>query len=285
MEKMNVNLVKFRCSSLGKIMTESEDKITEKQLARIEELTIRNIEYCSGIAKKKLTDNMWAEWDELKAKRDAPPQLGKTCITYLQELYIGLRYGRKKDITSRYIDKGLAVEEDSFTLASLAEDKLYIKNKKQFDEDPDITGMPDHLEEETVNDIKSSWDIFTFFAVLLSALNKIYYWQLQGYMVLTKKRLANLIYCLTNTPEIMLQDQKKRLAWKLGILDPEAYPEYLAACEDIDRLGKYDDIPTKDRIKKVAVIFEPKAEAMIRARVKECRQYLLKTYPDFFYES
>ncbi len=282
---MDVKDVKFRCSSLGKIMTDGEGGITEKQLEKIDELVIRNQEYLDGNPKKKLTPNMETELLELIKKRDTPAPLGKTCITHLQEIFIGLKYGRKKDITSRYIDKGLAVEEESFTLVSLVKNFLYRKNKKWFNEDPDITGTPDHLTEEAVDDIKSSWDIFTFFAILLSGLNKMYYWQLQGYMIITKRRVSRLIYCLTNTPEVMLQDQKRRLGWKLGIIDPDpsVNPDYAEACMEIDRLGQYDDIPMKDRIKEIEVPFDPTAEKKIRDRVRRCRIWLLNEYPDFFY--
>ncbi len=285
--KMNVKDVKFRCSSLGKIMTDGDGGITETQLKRIDELVLRNQEYHGGNAKKKLTPIMEEELVDLIKKRSAPVPLGKTCITHLVEVYIGLRYERKKEIISRYIDKGLAVEEDSFTLVSLVKSFLFRKNKKWFNHDPDITGTPDHIpaEETTVDDIKSSWDIFTFLAVTLVALNKMYYWQLQGYMILTGRKLSRLIYCLTDTPPIMLEDQKRRLGWKLGIIDPDpsVNPDYAEACAEIDRLGKYDDIPMNERIKEIEVPFDPKAEKKIRERVKRCRLWLLTTYPDFFY--
>ena len=38
-------------------------------------------------------------------------KLGKTCKKYLVEVYINEKYNRQKDISNRYTEKGLAVED------------------------------------------------------------------------------------------------------------------------------------------------------------------------------
>ncbi len=275
---MKISEVKFRCSSLGKILTEERGSvITEKQLARLNELVEKSLT-------KALPPGQGKELDELIAKRDAPISLGATCVTYLHELYINLRFGRKKDITTRAIDKGLKVEEDSFTLYSLLKKKAFFKNEKHYNEDPDIMGTPDEVndQDDDVKDIKSSWSIFTFFATMLTKLKAMYFWQLQGYMILTRRKKAKLVYCLTDTPEQMLNDEKWWLARKMGVIDSLMDDDYIKACEEIDRLGIYTDIPLEERIHEIEIPFEESAETKIRARVKECRIYMLETWPKFF---
>lgn len=116
--------------------------------------------------------------------------LSETTKKYLREVMIYEKYGRKKDISNKYIEKGLAVEEDAITLYSRFTKVFYKKNEKQL-KNEQITGTPDLYEGDNIEsaslilDIKSSWDIFTFFNSKLDALNKDYYWQLQGYMALT----------------------------------------------------------------------------------------------------
>ena len=96
---------------------------------------------------------------EPKAKKDL---LSVTTKSYLDELYIRETKGREKDIMNKYMMKGLMVEEDSISLVTSVTKKFFIKNQAQF-ENEWITGMPDLLpKEETVDDIKSSWDIWTF---------------------------------------------------------------------------------------------------------------------------
>ena len=70
---MNANNIKFRCSSLGALMTEARNK--------------------SG-------------------------QLSETCKSELIKVFIAEKYGRTKNIQSKYLEKGIAQEEDSITLYS-----------------------------------------------------------------------------------------------------------------------------------------------------------------------
>ena len=143
-------------------------------------------------------------------------ELSETCKTYLTEVYVNERFKRRKEISNRYIEKGLAVEEDSITLYSRVKKVPFFKNEQRFSNDY-IIGTPDHVGE-FVLDIKSSWDIFTFTNTTREDLNKNYYWQLQGYMALTGKREARLAYCLVDTPDQLIEDEKRKLAWKMGLI-------------------------------------------------------------------
>ena len=51
---------------------------------------------------------------------------------------------------------------------------------------------PDILSDQLI-DIKSSWDFTTFPMHQQSLPSKDYYWQMQGYMMLTEKRYARLL--------------------------------------------------------------------------------------------
>jgi len=95
--------------------------------------------------------------------------LSETTKTYLREKYIFEKYKRSKFVESKYMTKGTEVEEESLTLLSIVTRKLYNKNEKLLWNDW-IIGTPDTYEGDTIEnaitiiDIKSSWDIFTFFA-------------------------------------------------------------------------------------------------------------------------
>jgi len=56
--------------------------------------------------------------------------LSETTKKYLREVMIYEKYGRKKDISNKYIEKGLAVEEDAITLYSRFTKVFYKKNEK-----------------------------------------------------------------------------------------------------------------------------------------------------------
>ncbi len=46
-------------------------------------------------------------------------QFGETCKSHLMECYINKKYGRFKDITNHFIEKGILAEEDSIDLYSV----------------------------------------------------------------------------------------------------------------------------------------------------------------------
>lgn len=226
----------FRCSSLGYIMTESRSK---------------------------------------------SEPLSETAKTHCIDVMVSERYGRHTDIDNKYIRKGLAVEEDSITLYSRVK-KIYFSKNEMHLLNGYIKGTPDLYIGEAINkadviiDIKSSWDIFTYFrAIQPERINAKYYWQLQGYMALTGASEARVAYCLVNTPDAILSDEKRRLMWKMNVLSDtdETYEE---ACREIDKLGTYNDIPMAERVSEITIQRNDGDIARLYERVELCREYITK---------
>ena len=258
----NANEILFRCSSLGHIMTEERGAgLTENQANEIKELE----------ARPKRTDKQQEKLDYLIAKRDAPPQLSDTCITHLADVFVSAKYKRNTDIENKFTKKGLMVEEDSLTLYSRYKKRMFTKNedwlKNEF-----ISGTPDVIKEHIL-DIKSSWDIFTFFRTNIKKLNKNYYWQMQGYMALTGAKSATLAYCLTDTPDVLIQDVKRKLLWKMGVAT-ELDQDYLDACAEIDKLSLYNDIPLEERVIEIEIERNEEDIQRLYKKVEACRNYI-----------
>jgi hypothetical protein len=204
---MNFTNTLFRCSSLGHIMTEGRSK---------------------------------------------SEVLSETCKTHLIDIYVATKYGRQTDVSNKYIEKGLQVEEDSITLYSRVK-KVFFKKNSEHLSNEFIKGTPDlytGLEvraADTIIDIKSSWDIYTFFRVHTKELNKLYYWQLQGYMALSGARSAKLVYCLVDTPLTFLLDEKRKLFYRMNA-GTEENKLYQAACEELEKAMTFSDIPMNERV-------------------------------------
>lgn len=237
-EHFDYSNIKFRASSNGKLMTDPRTK-------------------------------------EAKDKGE----LSETTKSYLLEKFIELKYQRRKDITSKYIEKGLAVEEDSITLYSRVEKVYYKKNETKL-ENEYITGTPDLFigtsieNAEVIIDIKSSWDIWTFFKTKREKLNQDYYWQLQSYMALTGAKQARLVYCLVNTPPNLVYDEMNKLKWKMGVTDPDTDEHYKLACEALELQMNYDDIPLSERVHEISVERNDLDIARLYQRISDCRKYL-----------
>ena len=139
--------------------------------------------------------------------RSKSETLGKTCKTYLEGWVKEQLYGRQKDVTTKYMQKGLIMEDNAIDiLAEHLDMGLLIKNEKHF-EDEYMTGTPDVLTNNLLADVKSSWDCFTFPLFDKDVPNTDYYWQAQGYMYLTGKTEYKLAYILCDTPINLIEKE------------------------------------------------------------------------------
>ena len=191
-----------------------------------------------------------------KSKSDL---ISKTTASYCKEWMKEQIYSRKKEISSKYFDKGNIMEQNSldYIASELGYDSLP-KNEKSFENDY-LTGTPDAIFKDHIIDVKNSWDCFTFPLFYDNVPNKNYYWQAQGYMALTGLDYYRLIYTLMDTPEELIKK------------------EYFGSYLDYDTFAKhykYSDIDSKYRIK----VFEIERNDLdidrIYTRVEECRAYI-----------
>lgn len=198
--------------------------------------------------------------------------LSETAKTMLVEVYAKAVYGREKEVQSKPMKKGVLVEDDSIALLSRHDGVLYQKNEIR-QENEFIGGTPDIITNELVIDIKSSYDIWTFLANVDSKIDKGYWWQLQGYMMLTNRRKASLVYCLSNMPDHLVETEKYYLLKRLDVISEES-PEYLIEAAKLERILKYDDIPVKERVIKYDIDFDDSVVELVESKVKAAREYL-----------
>jgi hypothetical protein len=185
------------------INKETSPKGWEKENSKIDSL---NNEFSVKIGALK------AHLDELASKKD-DVILSKTCISYLIDIYVQVKYGRSKQIKSLAVKKGNIVEDQSIGLLEEVDDEFgYEKNLQRIFDDF-IEGECDieHLKNgvKIIKDVKSSWDANTFQPKTIEKINSDYWWQGQGYLWLYKGEIFELCYCLVNTPDGIIEDRKR----------------------------------------------------------------------------
>jgi hypothetical protein len=214
---------------------------------------------------------------KLKADKEAG-NLSETTKTYLIDVFVQEKYDREQDITSKHMQKGLMVEEDSITLYSRVKKTFFKKNEARVRNEY-IAGTPDLFVGESIEaaeeiiDIKSSWDIFTFFRARTKDVSTAYWWQLQGYMALTGATKARLSYCLVNTPELLISDEKRKLMYKMNVATTEN-DDYISACAELDKSMIYDDVPMAERVFEFVIYRDDDAISRIYDKVKKARIFL-----------
>jgi hypothetical protein len=213
---------------------------------------------------------------ESRSKSDP---LSETTKTHLIDVYVANKYSRQDEIQSKYIEKGLAVEEDSITLYSRVL-KLYFQKNEKHIFNQHIKGTPDLfigesvLSADVIIDIKSSWDLYSFMRTMTKDVNKMYYWQLQGYMALTGAKAAILAYCLVDTPQPLIEDEKRRLMYRMGVIDPAGNELYEEACNALHKAMTFGDIPMVERVIQFTIDRNDDDIQKIYKRVEECRLWL-----------
>jgi hypothetical protein len=177
--------------------------------------------------------------------RSKSETLSQTTKSYLEEWVKEQIYGIKKQINSKYLQKGLALEDQAIEFYSVAMDKDFmIKNLDHF-EDDFFTGTPDCMHEGIVYDFKTSWDCFTF-PLFDQEPDMGYYYQLQVYMHLTGLRKAKLVYTLQDTPDYLTHEE------------PVSYAH----------------VDNSYRVKEFEIEYDPMVIETAKARIQECRDYV-----------
>jgi hypothetical protein len=255
---------KIRCSAISNIMA-GEVGLTDVQESRLNELLLRR----NGTG-KPLTDNMNVELDKLIYKKDNPelPQGAKTyCKNWLKKAL----FFRDDNWKSIVIDKGLMCEFDGIKLINEVYNVNVEKNDEYFSNEF-IQGSPDVLQgSELVRDIKSSWDLFTFPMFDDELPKPEYWWQLQGYMLLTGIKKASLDYVLIDTPMPLVDLDLKKLYYQSGGVAADWTPEHY---ESYYPNYRFDDIPKEKRVKSFVFDLENGIEEKIIERVEMCRKYI-----------
>lgn len=190
------NDFRFRCSSLGLIMTDAQS--VDEQFVTDEIAAIQR--------KTKRTDE---EKAILQTAKDQSLSAGAK--TFLETLGKEFLYGYHEVVSGKYMEKGLIVEDQSIELYNSVFFTNYKKNTERRTDDF-ITGECDIIEPGVKGiDIKSSWSLPTFPATAAAGADKMYEWQCRGYMRLWNVPAWDVAYCLVNTPDELVKMEQPEL--------------------------------------------------------------------------
>lgn len=179
--------------------------------------------------------------------RNKSELLSETTKSYVQEWLKEHIYGVRKEISNKYLTKGIELEDTAIDKAIEWLDlPMAIKNE-QFYENDYFCGTPDLIVNDTVFDIKCSWDCFTFPLFENEIPTKGYYYQLQVYMELLGLKKAKLVYVLLNTPENVASWEVKH---------------------------NYDNLGKEYRIKSYEIEYDAEVIEDLKQRVLNVRDYI-----------
>lgn len=177
----------IRCSSIGKLMT---DPVSIDEQLRTPEID-------AIIAKKKRTDEEKALLADLKART-----LSEGAKTHVRSLVSQAIFGVDFEVSSKEMEKGTLMEPEAIALLNRVRGLSLSKNTERRENDW-ITGECDLFAPEARrgHDLKCSWSIATFPITLADCEDRMYEWQMRGYMWLHDAYSWEVNYVLLSTPE------------------------------------------------------------------------------------
>lgn len=277
-------------------------KISENQLKELKELQEKDGKVIG------LTDSMQEEYNSLIEKRDNK-ELTDGIKNYLVKLHRQVTWNRRKRLETKYIKKGLQMEEDAITMYSLLTETPFINNTERVS-NKYITGEYDIYLGRDIKKIKKgfdtkvSWD-FSTFPYPNEKLNTVYEWQNHGYMFLSGAKSWTTVYCLMNSPKWALETAKYREGfewqdniipkWKLleilnnNIYDEETFyklakewecipdpsDESMDNIKAVDIFNNFVPLSLEERICEKTTERSDKAIEEIKLRVELSRKFLL----------
>ena len=182
----------------------------------------------------------------MTAPRNKSESLSETTKSYIKEWLIEQIYGFRKEIKSKYIDKGNKLEDTAIDKAIEWLDLDFVMKNEESFEDEYFTGTPDIITNDEILDTKCSWCAHSFPLFDTELPNKDYFYQMQVYMHLTGKKKARVVYVLLNTPEELTWEEKH----------------------------DYSNMDKKYRIKDFVVEYDAEIIATLQEKVKEARKYI-----------
>jgi hypothetical protein len=200
----------------------------------------------------------------VKNKPNILPAGAKTyCETWVKQQI----YGRRKEFTSKYTEKGIEVELESFGVIAKHLNIEVTKNDEYFENDF-ATGTPDIITPNFIVDAKNSWSCFTFPLFDDEIPKDDNYFQAQVYSWLTGINHSKFIYLLSDTPEKLIQQEAKSYCYKNGYdLTPEIVDE-------MREQMTYGNIAPEYKIKVFDVEESKEDIAFLEQRVLLCREYI-----------
>lgn len=248
MKKIDWNSYVFRSSQSYKLMT-SVIELESDFNTRIKELESERDNLINKNGNKvKWTDSKKKELESLLDKKNTPlfKRLPKTMTSELRKIHRSEKFGRNFRFTNKFVQKGLAKEEEAITVYQQYIKKtkgkriLFLNNKERLTNEfvtgeADLTDTNDFKNCNEGFDIKCSWELDTF-PYKEDELDKQYEIQNQCYMWLSGAKKWTTANVLVNVTEDLLHKEKMKWYYALGSPDEDSsvYDEYVKELRELE---------------------------------------------------
>lgn len=238
-----------------------------------------------------ITEKQQEKVDDFIKKRDTI-ELSKGAKSYLRKLRKEIKFGRRYELKSKYLTKGIELEEEAITFLSVSHDQVFTNNKDR------VYGefFQGECDVKEGYDTKCSWSLNSL-PDTEDDLDALYEYQDRVYMILYGKDWWVTSAILLNMTDWQLKDvlYRESFRWKdnevptwrmIELIKLYVYDQYnferlceLNDCEPTDdksqeMYGSFIEIPTHERIVEKKVYRDKEIEKLMIEIAKLGRVYL-----------
>lgn len=237
MNKIDWGKIKFRASSWGNLLTESQSK-ADRDAGRLG----------ATCQKELIKIYTLMKYDRKKEIITRAMEKGIVCEDDSIMLYSkveGVLYSKNEE----------PLENDYFT------------------GHPDLYLGENIYNADCVDDIKSSYELDSFIPKMIEGADKGYEAQLNVYYDLCNAPIGNLVYCLVNAPDSVLFQEHEWLLRNGQYISAES-PDFIKAWAEKEKMLVFDDIDYRERVIKIPVPRNDELIEKMKAKVPIFRQWL-----------
>lgn len=198
-------MIRFHPSSVGILMTDAQSI----------DLSLLPQELHEIAAKTRKTDKdkeLLAPYKEMSLSAGAK--------TYLVAMAKEFLYGYNKVVETKYMEKGLTLEQEAIDFLNRTRFKRYVKNTERRESEY-LTGECDiYVPGVKTIDTKVSWSLDTFPALSADAHDSLYEWQGRAYMKLWDVPEHEVVHIMLDTPDDLIRYEQRELH-EVSHIDPE----------------------------------------------------------------
>jgi len=284
---MKLSRLKINCASLGVLIAKAQGNFppTDKEWKDFFHFVSKD--------KDKLSERQkWLIREVVETQIEYDPnKLTETIKKEIAKIYAYEIYGRSKvnggGLKPFTLDKGELAEEEGIRLLSRIDNVEYKKNTKlvsnsYFKGIPDVVLWEDTKKKKAlmVKEIKISYDLPSFLALVNEPCEKDNSWQMTGYLDILKLEEGEVCHILVNMPGSMMQEEITRTKEKcqmLGLEESEIEKKLLSLKTNM----VYDDIPEAMRVIRYRVTKNPLRVRELQTRVRIARDYMVRLQDSF----
>lgn len=192
---------------------------------------------------------------EPKTKAEGPLSVGAK--THIRNLAAQDIFGVEFEITSKEMEKGTLVENEGIALLNRVRGLSLVKNTER-KTNAWLSGEADLFNAvgRRGHDLKCPWSVATFPIARVDCEDKLYEWQMRGYMMLWDAWEWEVNYALISTPEHLIRYEPASMHF-------------------------VDHIPEHMRLTTWTVTRDPVKEAAMVEKIKAARDYYAEVVAEF----